>query len=79
MAPTFFVATWVKREHCHSAMEKATNIEAISAFLAHVCEEISMEFGDIVGGDRVAACGQGRRGARVRCRAPASNVPVALL
>ncbi len=50
-----FVATWAKREHCQTAMERAMNVDAISHFLAHISEEISMDFGDIVEFDRRVA------------------------
>ena len=50
-----FVGTWAKREHCEAAMEKAMKIEAISAFLAHISEDISMEYGDLVDVDRSVA------------------------
>jgi heme-degrading monooxygenase HmoA len=50
-----FVGTWAKREHCEAAMEEATNVDAISAFLAHISEDISMEYGDVIDVDRSVA------------------------
>ena len=42
--------TWEAREHCERAMAQVDQVAQVSAWLAHMEQDISMEFGVVVEG-----------------------------